>query len=183
MGEVWPDLPPGTALTVVKLDPDGTEVARYLGLVFDAGAPAPWVAVQAHWVSREYNLDGLLFIFGDTLHEFFSPEDRFNVFAVFSPEGQLRGWYANVTHPTRLDRSTDPFTLIWHDLYIDIIALPDGRIVVRDEDELEASGICERRPDLYLEIVSMRDELIERARAREYPFHETDLIVSAQSRC
>src|SRR4051812_15170791 len=133
MREVWPDLPPGTALIVVKLDPDGIEVARYPGVVIDVGVPSPWVAVQAQWVSREYNLDGLLFVLGDTLHEFFSSEDRFNVFSVFTPKGQLRGWYANVTYPSRIDPSTEPQTLYWHDLYIDVIALPDGRVVVRDE--------------------------------------------------
>jgi protein associated with RNAse G/E len=178
MGEAWPDLPPGTALTVVKLDPEGIEVARYPGVVIEAGAPAPWAAVQAQWVSREYDLDGLLFAVGDTLHEFFSPGDRFNVFAVFSPEGRLRGWYANVTYPSRLDPLSEPKTLYWHDLYIDIIALPDGRVVVRDEDELNDSGLREREPELYREIVSVREELIERVRAREFPFHESDFIVS-----
>jgi predicted RNA-binding protein associated with RNAse of E/G family len=175
MGTPWPDLPSGTALMVVKLDPNGAEVATYLGVVIDAGAPAPWVVVQAEWVNREYNLDGLLFITGDTLHEFFSPDDCFNVFSIFSSEGQLRGWYANVTHPTRLDTSTDPITLFWHDLYIDVIALPNGPVVVRDEDELDASGLRERDPDLYHHIFSVRDEVVDRARTRTFPFHESDI--------
>jgi predicted RNA-binding protein associated with RNAse of E/G family len=175
MEEVWPELLPGSALTVVKLDPDGQEVTRYPAVVIDAGAPEPWVAVQAMWVSREYNLDGLLFVAGDVLHEFFSPNDQFNVFAVFAPDGRLRGWYANVTHPACLDSSTESITLIWHDLYIDVIALPGGKVVVRDEDELEESSLRESDPDLYNAIHTMRDEILSRIQAREFPFHEADV--------
>src|SRR4051794_30960678 len=125
--EIWPRIAAGTPLIIVKLDPNGREVTRYPGVVIHAGESEPWVAAQAVWVSREYDLNGLKFIAGDTLHEFFSPTDWFNLFSVFSPEGQLRGWYANVTYPTRLDAASDPFTLFWHDLYIDVIGLPDGR--------------------------------------------------------
>ncbi|MGH2560794.1 MAG: DUF402 domain-containing protein, partial [Thermomicrobiales bacterium] len=125
--EPWPYLPIGTALTIVKRAPDGSEAARYAGFVIDAGAPAPWVAVESIWTHRAYDLDGLLFLRGDTLHEFFSPADWFNSFSVFAPDGTLRGWYANVTYPARLDQTTDPYTLTWHDLYLDVVALPEGR--------------------------------------------------------
>src|SRR4051812_22775164 len=128
--ETWPKMPVGTRLMIVKLDPGGCEVTRYPGLVMDAGESSPWVAARATWVSREYDLNGLKFIAGDQLHEFFSPADWFNLFSVFSPAGELRGWYANVTYPARLDRGSDPMTLFWHDLYIDVIGLPDGRMVV-----------------------------------------------------
>src|SRR5262245_14561707 len=112
----WPVLPIGATLRIVKLSPEGDEVAIYPGVVIEAGAPSPWVALRATWVSRQHNLDGLLFVPDDTLHEFFSPAHPFNVFSVFAPDGTLRGWYANVTYPSRLDTTTDPFTLYWHDL-------------------------------------------------------------------
>src|SRR5262245_23755898 len=103
----WAALRPGQALTVVKLDPDGAEVARYDGTVVAAGAP-PWVAVRAVWTRRLVELDGLRFVPGDTLIEYFSPVDLFNGFAVYAPDGGFRGWYANVTYPTRLGPATDP---------------------------------------------------------------------------
>src|SRR5215208_2478634 len=115
----WPALSLHTTLRIVKLSPEGEEVATYPGVVVEAGAPPPWVALRATWVSRQHDLDGLLFVPGDTLHEFFSPVHPFNSFTVFAPDGTLRGWYANVTHPTRIDLTTEPFTLFWHDLYLD----------------------------------------------------------------
>jgi predicted RNA-binding protein associated with RNAse of E/G family len=157
---------------VVKLDPAGTEVARYPAVVIAAGAPPPWVAVRATWVSRSHNLNGLRFIAGDRLHEFFSPRHPFNVFSVWSPDGTLRGWYANVTYPSRLDAETTPYTLYWHDLYLDVVALPDGRAVVRDEDELAEAALATADPALHAAILAARDELLRRVAARAFPFHE-----------
>src|SRR5262249_15640704 len=141
------------------------------GVVIDAGAPPPWLALRATWVSREHNLDGLRFVPGDTLHEFFSLHS-FNAFSVFAPDGTLRGWYANVTHPSRLDTTTEPFTLFWHDLYLDVVALPDGMVVVRDEDELDASGLLTTDPALHATILAARDEVLRRWHAGAFPFHE-----------
>jgi hypothetical protein len=168
----WPAIPLGTTLRIVKLAPGGEEVASYPGIVIEAGAPPPWLALRATWVSREHNLDGLRFVPGDTLHEFFSPRHPFNLFSVFAPDGTLRGWYANVTHPSRLDTTTDPFTLYWHDLYLDVVALPEGAVIVRDEDELDAAGLLSTDPALHAEILAARDELLRRSKAREFPFHE-----------
>lgn len=169
---VWPPLPPGTALTIVKLAPDGSEVARYPGEVIEAGAPPPWIAVRATWVSREYDLNGLRFIKGDTLHEFFSPQHPFNVFAVFSALGTLRGWYANVTYPTQLDLATTPPTLTWHDLYVDVVALPDGTIAIRDEDELAAASLSTTNPAVLQMIIEAKEDILRRIRERTFPFHE-----------
>jgi hypothetical protein len=169
---VWPALSPGTALTVVKLAPDGSEVTRYPGRVITAAAPPPWLVVEARWVNRRVDLDGLAFVPGDTLHEFFSPVDRFNVFAVIAPDGSLRGWYANVTHPTALDLDTDPPNLVWHDLFLDVVALPNGPVTVRDEDELAEANLATADPVLYAAIVETRDDILRRVAAGGFPFHQ-----------
>lgn len=168
----WPDLAVGTLLTIVKLAPTGAEAARYPGTVIDTGGEAPWVVVRATWVTPIIEADGLVFTPGDTLHEYFSPNHPFNVFAVFDPTRQLRGWYANVTHPATLDVATKPPTLFWRDLYLDVIALPDGHVVVRDEDELAASGLETSAPNLYSTVLDARNELLRRATDRLFPFHE-----------
>lgn len=167
----WSDLSIGTQLTIVKLAPDGSEAARYPGSVIET--PAPWLVARARWVIHEVRTDGLSFVPGDRLHEFFSPEHWFNVFSVFAPNGGLRGWYANVTYPSRLEFDAGAATLFWHDLYLDVIVLPNGEITVRDEDELAASGLESSDPDLHARILATRDEIVALARARDFPFHET----------
>ena len=171
--ETWPPMPVGTPLECVKVKPDGERVARYPGIVIEAGAPAPWIAVEARWTMREIALSGLRFVPGDTLHEFFSPRHPFNVFSIFSPGGELRGWYANVTYPTVVEEQDGRYTLFWHDLYLDVIALPDGSTAVLDGDELEDAGIARSAPRLHDQIVTAKDELVRLAAARLFPFHES----------
>jgi hypothetical protein len=168
----WPAMPVGAELRIVKLSPEGEEVASYPGWIVAAGAPPPWIAARADWVRRIVEMNGLQFIPGDRLHEFFSPAHGYNLFSVWAPDGTLRGWYANVTHPTTIDFATTPPTLFWHDLYIDLIGLPDGAVAVRDEDELDVSGLAARDPELHGQILKTRDELLRLFRARAFPFHE-----------
>ncbi len=169
----WRGLTAGSRLEIVKLAPDGKTAARYPGVVIAFDETTSWLTVRARWVIREIETSGLRFVPGDELHEFFSPVHGFNVFSVFSPDGTLRGWYANVTHSTRIDFTADPPTLFWHDLYVDLIVLSDGARFVRDEDELAGSGLETTDPALHTVILKTRDELIRLASARAFPFHET----------
>jgi hypothetical protein len=171
MTAVWSSLIPGTELTIVKLAPDGSEAARYRGEVV-GHRPDSWLVVLATWSHRTIELGGLSFCPGDTLVEWFSPRHPFNAFAVFSAADRLKGWYANVTHPAQLDTATDPPVLFWHDLYVDLVGLPDGSFTLRDDDELLASGLADSEPDLHARILAARFELIRRFERRLPPFAE-----------
>jgi hypothetical protein len=168
----WPELPAGTELTIVKLAPDGSETTRYPGWILDAETPSGWIAARAEWVRRLVELDGLRFVPGDRLHEFFSLTEPFNLFSVFAPDGALRGWYANVTRPTTFSVEGGHTTVYWHDLYVDVIALPSGEVAVRDEDELEAAGLAGTDPALHELILATRDRLLALYAERAFPFHE-----------
>lgn len=170
--ESWPELPAGTAVTCIKIDPRGEFVTSYPAVVIEAGASLPWIAVRARWKTKIVDQSGLFFMPGDTLHEFFSPEHPFNLFSVISPEGVLRGWYANVTYPTVVEQIGDEIRLFWHDLFLDVVALPDGGVFVLDEDELEESELLLREPELHAQIIHAKDDLVRRAQSREFPFHE-----------
>lgn len=172
-GVEWARIRSGTRINVVKVAPEGHEVTRYPGLVI-AHRDDGWVVVQATWTYRPVELDGLQFRPGDVLLEWFSPVAPYNAFAVHAPEGELRGWYANVTYPTRLDPDEDPPLLTWHDLYIDLVGLPDGSVTVRDEDELRDSKLEQGDPTLHSEIIAARDELLRRFAARIAPFVPLD---------
>ncbi len=123
-------------------------------------------------------MDGLRFVPGDELHEFFSLIESFNVFSVFAPDGTHRGWYANVTYPTSFSIDQDHLTITWHDLYLDLIALPGGATTVRDEDELAASGLATSDPELHASILTARDRLLALSAHRAFPFHEQNRDVS-----
>lgn len=169
MTATWSSLLPGAELTIVKLAPNGSETARYQGEVVGHYRDS-WVLVLATWTNRTIDLEGLSFCPGDKLLEWFSPWHPFNAFAVFSPADKLKGWYANVTHPARLDATQDPPVLIWHDLFLDLVGLPDGSFTVRDEDELLASGLPQTEPELYARVREARSELIRRFEHRLLPF-------------
>jgi hypothetical protein len=176
----WSSLLPGAELTIVKLAPDGTEAARYRGEVVGHYRDS-WVLVLATWSNRTIDLGGLSLCPGDTLQEWFSPRHPFNAFAVFSPGDHLKGWYANVTHPARLDAGQDPPILIWHDLFLDLVGLADGSFTVRDEDELLASGLSHAEPELYARILEAKSELVRRFEHRLPPFANVPTITSLRN--
>jgi hypothetical protein len=156
-------------MTIIKLAPDGSEAARYPGNVVDHYEDS-WLLVQATWTNQMIELSGLSFLPGDQLLEWFSPGHPFNAFAVFSPQDRFKGWYANVAHPARLDTTMAPPALFWHDLYLDLVWLPDGSFTVRDDDELFASGLADTNPGLHACILGARAELIRRFQSRLSPF-------------
>jgi hypothetical protein len=174
----WSNLAPGDELTVVKLAPDGSQVARYPGAVASHLRAGGWVEIQAAWTYRRIDIEGLIFEPGDVLHEWFSPLADFNAFALHAPNGAFKGWYSNVTFPARLQGETAPPTLIWHDLYVDVIVLADGTTTVCDEDELAASRLAQSDPHLQRRIVRARDEVLRRIGHRLIPFDAYAKLVS-----
>jgi uncharacterized protein len=177
----WSSLLPGAELTIVKLAPDGFEAARYQAEVVGHYRDS-WVLAFATWTNRTIDVGGLSFCPGDNLLEWFSPRHPFNAFAVFSPADQLKGWYANVTHPARLDATQDPPILIWHDLFLDLVGLADGSFTIRDEDELLASGLSHAEPELYERILKAQSELIRRFEQRLPPFANVPKLAALRSR-
>lgn len=171
--ELWQSLRPGQEIVVVKLDPEGHEAARYPAAVVARATDEDWVALQATWTYRRVEVDGLVFHPGDELIEWFSPTLPFNAFGVLSPAGDLRGWYANVTYPAYLEPDSETenlLKLVWHDLYLDLVGMPDETYVVRDEDELAASGLEASNLALHSDIVAAADDLILRYRTLQLPF-------------
>jgi hypothetical protein len=172
MPSAWPGLTTGTPVTIVKLAPDGSEAARYPGVVVARREPGAWVVVRATWTHRELVLDGLSFRPDDVLLEWFSPRHYYNAFAVFSPDGRFSGWYGNVAMPATLrvgsaDQRTE---LIWHDLYLDLIGLPNGQYILRDADELLASPLIQRDSGLLQIITGAESAMRTHFLHRQAPF-------------
>ena len=177
----WSSLLPGAELTIVKLAPDGSEAARYGG-EFVGHRQDPWILVLATWTNRTIELAGLSFSPGDSLLEWFSPQHPFNAFAVYSSQARLKGWYANVTHPAWLDTTEDRPVLFWHDLYLDLVGLPDRSFTLLDDDELLASGLADSDPQLHARIFHARSELIRRFERRLPPFAQLSDLAPSRDR-
>lgn len=153
-------LEPGSELVVAKRAPSGIETTRYPATVAATRARQPWIEVVATWDHGRIEVAGLAFEPGDTLREFFSAEHPYNAFAVFSPQGKLRGWYGNVTYPAFVDTVAGQDLLVWHDLFLDVVILPDGTMHLLDDDELAASAIPADQ-DFAAAIEQARRDLIE----------------------
>lgn len=162
----------GKRVRIVKLRPDGSEATTYEGEELAGPFPEDWRAFRAEWTIGTINAGGLVFEMGDYLHEYFSPTAWFDVFALFDPDDRLKGWYGNVTWPTTFEEGSDGETVVWHDLFIDLIGFPDGQHLILDEDELEASALWDDEPDLVVLILAARDTLVARFHNRDFPFHE-----------
>jgi hypothetical protein len=155
----------GTAIDIVKLQPDGSEAIRYPGEVIPS--PDGWIAALAPWGQRRMDLGYLIFEPTDIFLEFFSTVEPLNVFANFTADGTLKGWYCNVTRLSWMQGNA----VYWHDLYIDVIAYPDrDDVLVLDEDELAASGVETSDPALYQLIMAGRARLLAMVAANAYPF-------------
>lgn len=175
--ESWKSLQPGAKITIVKRSAKhhGEDRVSYPATVVASDLPTPWVETETHWTLGTVVQAHLTFETGDILREIFSPVHPFNAFAAYTANGDFKGWYANVTYPTLLDTSTEPPRLIWHDLFIDIVATPDGTVAVLDEDELTDSGLADTDPDLSAHILTARDHLLARFQRRQPPFHQSEV--------
>lgn len=157
----WMALHAGQRVNVVKTHWNGTgEAWEYPAVVVDSHREG-WIAVEALWTSANADVEGVHFITGGRIIEYFSTTERFNVFQVFGPSGEFTGIYANVTAPTTLSMNESGIpVLTWEDHWLDVIKLPDGSVKVLDEDEFASSGIEKNELSLASKIVAAKDELV-----------------------
>ena len=148
---------------VRKLDHTGREVFAYPARVV-ARAPQA-IVLSARWDRPPMKLEYVCLETGDRWLETFYADRWYNVFVVRAADGSLKGWYANVTHPARLDAEH----LEWDDLLLDVWMNARGETLVLDEEEFDALA-----PKLMpIEVASARGALAQlvgdlRARWREY---------------
>ncbi len=61
--------------------------------------------------------------------------------------------------------------MTWHDLYLDVIRLADGKVVLADEEELATSGLAQTDHSLFDRIRSTADGMLTLAKSGKFPFH------------
>ncbi|MFN3706068.1 MAG: nicotinamide-nucleotide amidohydrolase family protein [Thermoflexales bacterium] len=92
------------------------------------------VVIRALWTRGMMALPYVTLEDGDVFEEVFYLDRWYNIFEIRTPQGRLKGWYANVTRPARFDG----LHLDWDDLKLDVWMNERGESVVLDEDEFAA---------------------------------------------
>ncbi|HET8629413.1 MAG TPA: DUF402 domain-containing protein [Thermomicrobiales bacterium] len=115
-------------------------------------AAAPGEAVilyEMHRAGRVADLD----LPAGTLSLGYFWEDRpYNAYHWLTPAGRTLALYCNIADRTRIT----PAAIAWRDLAVDVLATPDGRAQVLDEDELPP----DLDPALRAAIAAARDDLL-----------------------
>lgn len=150
---------PGDEVTVRLVKEPRPEVRYPAEVVGDDGGH---VIVRAPWAGADVRDFGFVqFERGDVFTEHYWRDRWFAIKEVRDADGALKGWYCDVTRPTRIEGDT----LVVVDLELDLWRSADGGTVLRlDEDEFAASGLAERDPQAAARARAALDALEERAR-------------------
>lgn len=147
-------LEPGSEVTIRLLKHPG-EKLRYPAVVLaDDGTH---VAVRAPWAGdRPRDMGFAVFEQGDVWTEHYWRDRWFSVKEVADGDGQVKGWYCDITRPVVVAAGV----VTAEDLDLDLWRSGDGSAILRlDEDEFAASGLDERDPDAAARAQTALDEL------------------------
>ncbi|MEU9359955.1 DUF402 domain-containing protein [Streptomyces sp. NPDC048301] len=127
-----------------------------------AGDDGTRITVRAPWAAPDVRDFGFVrFEPGDVFTEHYWRDRWYAVKEVRTADGELKGWYCDITRPAVLRDGE----LVVEDLDLDLWMSADGSCVLRlDEDEFEASGLAERDPPAAAEAIRALDELERLAR-------------------
>jgi protein associated with RNAse G/E len=145
---------------VIKLDSQGEEVWRYTGKVLAKSDHS--VLIEARFNHSDVDVHGIVLRKNDRFLERYYDDRWYNIYeARDRDDDHLKGWYCNVTRPARFEENT----IAYVDLALDLLAFPDGRFLILDEDEFEALGLD---TDTRRHALAGLDGLIEIAREKGF---------------
>ncbi|MFE5243671.1 MULTISPECIES: DUF402 domain-containing protein [unclassified Streptomyces] len=146
-------------VTVALVKAGRTKIRYPAEQVRDDGAR---ITVRAPWAAPGVRDFGFVrFEPGDVFTEHYWRDRWYAVKEVRTGEGELKGWYCDITRPAVL-RGAE---LLVEDLDLDLWVSADRSSVLRlDEDEFEESGLADRDPAAAEAAVRALDELEHLAR-------------------
>jgi len=120
-------------ITITKLDFEGRERLTYQGQRVFANEQT--TVVRCRWEApKPFAVGAFVLQAGDLFIEHYYPDEPFNIMAVYSPQGELKGHYCNITAPAEIAAAS----IRWRDWLLDLLVLPDGGAIELDRDELDA---------------------------------------------
>lgn len=150
--------------TVIKRDANGKAELSYTGTVVDRGANC--VCIDAIFGFSDRDLGYINLRKGDHFREWFYSDRWFNIFRVQDvDDGQLKGWYCNITRPAEIADTQ----VAADDLALDVFVYPDGRTLLLDEDEFSDLILSESDQRSAKNAV---DTIMTMVSNRDYPFDE-----------
>jgi hypothetical protein len=121
-------------ISVLKLDLSGSTVRRYEGRLVRRDDHS--VVLEAPFIIdvERYVLLDVVLKRGDRFVETYYDNRYYNVYEIFDrDDGQLKGWYCNLSRPAQIAMNT----VSWVDLALDLWVWPDGRSEILDQDEFD----------------------------------------------
>jgi len=92
--------------------------------------------------------------------QFMPDNENWALCAMCDNHGNIIEWYFDITRENAVDEKDSPY---YEDLYLDLVVMPDGRVLVFDEDELQdAYENNEITANEFHMAHRVKDELIER---------------------
>lgn len=148
-------------VTVRKLDHRGREVTTYPGCLLHRDPHA--IVLGTRWRRSTTDLGYVVLEPADRWLEVFYIDRWYNVFEIYAADGQLKGWYCNVTRPARLEGDQ----VLWEDLALDVWIEPGQSPRILDREEFAALDL---EPAERAAARAAMDRLLERSRRHGRPF-------------
>lgn len=123
---------PSKEVTVIKLDAQENEVWRYPGKILARNNHR--LLVEARFNHSDVDVHGVTLRENDRFLECYYDDRWYNIMEARDiDDDHLKGWYCNVTRPSRFANGQVAYV----DLALDVLVYPDGRFLILDEDEFE----------------------------------------------
>ncbi|MDI3407282.1 DUF402 domain-containing protein [Streptomyces cavernicola] len=144
----------GGTVDVVLRKAGRTKIGYPATLLSDDGVH---LVVRALWAGEGVRDFGFVrFEPGDVFTEHYWRDRWYAVKEVRAGDGELKGWYCDVTRPAEVGADG----VVVEDLDLDLWVSADGTSVLRlDEDEFAESGLAERDPEAATAATAALDEL------------------------
>lgn len=157
-------------VTVTKLNWRGQKVYAWQGQV-TAREPGH-VLLRATWAGPGVVrvADDVTFEMGDVFHEHYYDDKPYGLWQVLGPdERTLKCWYCNISTPADVDDES----IVFRDLLLDVLLLPDGSTRVLDREELAQARAEGLDPTLAALAEQGLDEVLAMIAAGQPPFGDS----------
>lgn len=148
-------------ITVVKLNTQHKVKLCYQAEVIEL-RPQGWI-LSSIWTLPARDLGCVHFETGDRFTEYYYTDRWFDIQEVTSADGGRKGWYCDIAEPVVFEKNQ--IRLV--DLELDVWVSAEGKPLLLDEDEFEASLLSESQRDAARRGVQ---SLLEMLDAREDAF-------------